>query len=554
MADRTVGDVLLELITEPNGALFGVPGGQTLPLYGATINSSTRHLVMRDERNAANAADGYARVSGKVGICDATVGPGATNLISGLAEAQASSIPVMAIVADTRRDSEHLRVHSVASQSFSQSETLSPVVKWVGRVLEPGVIPEVVGHALRVATSGRPGPVVVSIPEDIFLSRVSSEDITPLSSEDRQFPRYRPHPPPDQVEEVSRIIRTASRPLILAGGGLVLSGAAQALAELVECTNLPVVTSLNGKGSVDELSRFSGGVVGGFGSLRGNHSLHIADVVLVIGSKNSQLGSHSWRLPSREQMVIHVDIDGAEIGRAIPIDLGILADAKSFLYSLKCALKDWSGPDTPWIEPEPLSQYEQPEGQPINPALVAEVLDDLLGPSDLLVCDASLSSGWAARHFRVKSAGPNFIAPRGIGGLGWSTGAAIGARVARGDGRVAVLTGDGGLAYGLGEMETSSRYNLDITTVVLNNSSYGWIRHVEERFCIPRSSDFTEIDFSVAAQSMGLSGRRVKDPKELRPAIQDALEMPGPALVEIISCPDASPVISYTNAKNGAYS
>ena len=227
----TVGERLLGLVADVDGALFGVPGGQTLPLYAASRVADVRHLVVRDERNAVTAADAHARLTGIVGVCDATVGPGATNLVSGLAEAQASSIPVVAVVADTRRDAEHLRRYSVASQSFEQSETLAPVTKWVGRVHEPAALDEVVDQALRVATAARPGPVVVSIPEDIFLGTADGSRPRPITGADRRFPRHRPHPEPELVETVAGMIREAERPVVLAGGGVVFSGAAPALSD-----------------------------------------------------------------------------------------------------------------------------------------------------------------------------------------------------------------------------------------------------------------------------------------------------------------------------------
>ena len=549
----TVGERLLELIAGPGAALFGVPGGQTLPLYAASKAAALRHVVTRDERNAVTAADAFARLTGTVGVCDATVGPGATNLVSGLAEAQASSIPVVALVADTRRDAEHVRRHSVASQSFEQSETLAPVTKWVARVHEPAALDEVVDQALRVATAGRPGPVVVSIPEDIFLGSADLSRPRSIADRDRRFPRHRPHPEPELVEAVAEQIKAAERPVILAGGGVVFSGAAPALSALAEGCSLPVATSLNGKGAIDERHPLSAGVVGGFGSQRGNLVVHAADLIVAVGTKHSQLGTHGWRLPSAGQTVVHADVDATEIGRAIPAHIGVVADARPFCLSLAEALEGWQLPAAPWIDAIRPAEESARDGDGVHPADVVVALDRLLGPDDVLVCEASLSSGWAARYFRVKRAGPGMLAPRGLAGLGWAPGASLGARLARPQGRVVALTGDGGWGYGLIETETACRYGLDITTVVLNNSSLAWIRHVESRMKMPYSTDFTDVDFVATARAMGATGRRVERAGGVEATIAEALETPGPSVVEAIVSPEATPIVSYGAVRRAAY-
>ena len=553
MGETTVGERLLELIAGPGTALFGVPGGQTLPLYAASRDADVRHLVVRDERNAVTAADAYARLTGVVGVCDATVGPGATNLVSGLAEAQASSIPVVAVVVDTRRDVEHLRRHSVASQSFEQAETLAPVTKWVGRVPEPAALDEVVDQALRVATAGRPGPVVVSVPEDIFLGAADGSRPRSIGGRDRRFPRHRPHPEPDLVEAVAETIRAAERPVILAGGGVVFSGAAPALSALAEGCSLPVATSLNGKGAIDERHPLSAGVVGGFGSQRANLVAQAADVIVAVGTKHSQLGTHGWRLLAAGQTVVHVDIDATEIGRAIPTHIGVVADARSFLTALAEALDAWAGASTPWIDD--IRPDEDPVGgdEAVRPEAVVAALDDLLGPDDILVCEASLSSGWGARYFRVKRPGPGMLARRGLAGLGWAPGAALGARLARPEGRVVAITGDGGWGYGLSETETAVRYGLDITTVVLNNSSLAWIRHVESRMNMPYNTDFSPVDFAATARAMGADGRRIDDGDSIVSTISAALKTRGPSVVEVPVSPEATPLIGYGTVRRAAY-
>ncbi len=553
----SVGQRLVDLLGATGSPIFGVPGGQTLPLYAASAASGHRHVLVRDERNAACAADAYARVTGQVGICDATVGPGVTNLVSGLAEAYASSIPVIAIIADIRRDTEHLRRRSVVSQALDQRALLAPVTKWVGQVREPAALDEIVDHALRVATTGRCGPVAIEIPEDIFLGAADLARPRTTTPSDLEYPRHRPGLSTRVLEEVAALVRGASRPVVLAGGGVVLSGAAAALTQLAESHNLPVVTTLNGKGGIDERARLSGGVVGSFGTARGNVVVRSANLVIAVGTKLDQLTTHSWRLPALSQDVVHIDIDGEEIGRTMPVRIGDVADARSFLEQLDTALVGWSSPGVAggsWIDDiNPHDQAKSPGDGRISPVEVVSALDDLLGPDDLLVCDASLASGWAATYFRIKRSGVGMVAPRGLAGLGWAPGAALGARLGRPAGKVVVLTGDGAWGYGLVEVETAARLGLDISYVVLNNAALGWVRHAEEAMYPESSSTFDEVDFAGVARGMGANAWCVHDPTTLATALADALRDPGPSLVDVKTSVDPSPVIRLGVVRQSPY-
>src|SRR5262245_2176347 len=303
---RDVGERLVEVLQAGGvDAVFGVPGGQTLPLYAAARRRGLRHVLMRDERAAACAADAYARVSGRVGVCDATVGPGATNLVSGLAEALASSVPVLAIIADVPTEWNHLRRRGVASQALDQAALLAPVSKWIARVERAAAFDEMLDQALRVATSGRPGPVVLEIPDDVF-QEDPGEPRRAFGPDAFACPRLRSAPSPAQVEAAVRLIARARRPLILAGGGALTSGAAGEITRLAEATGIPVATTLNGKGSIDERHRLAAGVVGVFGHVRASRALAGADLVLVLGSKLDQLSTFAWRVPGPGQGVIHV--------------------------------------------------------------------------------------------------------------------------------------------------------------------------------------------------------------------------------------------------------
>lgn len=548
---ETVGARLARILARGGvGAVFGVPGGQTLPFYAAVEDAGLQHVLMRDERAAACAADAHARLSGSVGFCDATVGPGATNLISGLAEALGSSIPVIAIVADIRRDRAHLRRRAAASQALDQAALLATVTKWVGRVETADSLEPVLAQALRVATGGRPGPVVLEIPEDVFAAEAVDPPSGALdwSQADFAYPRHRSAPPPDAVEQAAALLAGAERPLILAGGGVTFSDASLAVRELAEAQQIPVTTSISGKGTIDETSALAAGAAGQFGTVRGNAALRAADVVLVLGCKLGSLTTHSWRIPGPGQAVIHADVDAEEIGRTGPVAVGIVADARETASTLARALEGHA-PRGNWLdslEGEGGAAQPDPAGA-IPPHLLADVLGEALREDDVLVCDASLASGWGAAFVPVRRP-RSFIAPRGLAGIGWGGGGVIGARLATPpERRMVLLTGDGAWGYCLSEFETAARLGLDLTYIVLNNAALAWITHGEERRGQPLRSLFSDVDFSGVARAMGGEGERVTNLEAFEVALQTALSSPGPYLIDALTALDASPIISLAD-------
>jgi acetolactate synthase-1/2/3 large subunit len=540
-----LGDRLIDSLTAVGiDAIFGVPGGQTLPLYRAARARGFRHVLMRDERSAACAADAYARVRGHVGVCDATVGPGVTNLISGLAEAYASSIPVLAVVADIRSDQGHLRRRSVASQAAEQGAMLAPVTKWVARVELAAAFDDVLAHALRVATTGRPGPVALEIPEDVFLESPADESAV-FAEQDAVFPRFRPALSAGDVERINALLDAAARPVLLAGGGVVASRAQDALLAFAERAGIPVATTIMGKGSIAERHALSLGVVGTFGCVRANAALIEADAVLVVGSKLDQLSTIGFRMPRREQHLAHIDIDGEEIGRVTRVEVGAVADAREALSAL-VDQHQASGArrHEAWFAglPVELSGVEPAKDDGVAPDAVVAAMSDAFPSGAVLVSDASLASGWAARFFQVSKAGRQVLAPRGLAGIGWSGGAAIGACAAT-RGRVVALAGDGAWGYTMAEVETAARAGLPITYVVLNNASYGWVAHTETDMKISELSHLGKVDYSAAAAALGARAFRAETIGEFARAFQQATTIDGPAVVEVLSSPSASPTL-----------
>jgi acetolactate synthase-1/2/3 large subunit len=544
----TVADVLVDILEAVGiDACFGVPGGQTLPLYGVTRTRKFRHVMLHDERNCACAADAYARISGRVGVCDATVGPGVTNLVSGLAEAYASSIPVIALVADIDTRLEHLRHRSVVAQGFAQRPLMEAVSKWVGRVQRPDMLINIMAHALRVATTGRPGPVVVEIPEEIWSAPLTSYDISGFDQSKSRWPRHRVAAQHSVIEEAIALFRDAKRPIVLAGGGVMASNAYEEITAFADEFRIPVITSMNGKGAIDERHPLSLGVVGQFGNVTANHALQHADLVLAIGSKFTTFNSFSWRLPHNDQKVVHIDTDGEELNRSIATHLEILADAKEasvqVLNGLRALGRTFAWEFDGEVSVQPGTAEDDPA---VAPEGVVNAINDVVHEKTILVSDASLASGWTASRYKSPGKGRKFIAPRGLAGIGWSCGAAIGAALAAPPGtRIFVVAGDGSAGYWLGEMETAVRCKLPITFVILNNSGFGWVIQYEKKLEFPQLSTFSPVNYAAVGEATGIESVRARTIGEVRDGLRRAAEQDGPFLLDVLTSQRSDATISY---------
>jgi acetolactate synthase-1/2/3 large subunit len=564
-----VGERLVErLMAYGVVRVFGVPGGQTAPFYHglALHQGKIDHVLMRDERSAVFAADAYARVSGRVGVSDATVGPGATNLVSGLVEAYSSSIPVLAVIADIPRSWAHRRHLGSASQGFEQRDFLEPCVKWYGRVETPEQLDDVLDNCIRVATSNRPGPVVIEIPDDVF-SASASEEPHP-DNLDARFPRLRFAPDPAAVEIAADAVRAAERPLILAGGGVHISGACEEVAALANGFDLPVATTISGKSAIAETDPLALGLAGAFGSPVVNEVLGEADCVIAVGCKLGQAATSGWEVPGPAAKIVHIDVDAEEIGRNFPRTLALQSDARLGLRGLREALEA-SAPTTAWDLDELAARvddvwaddtYKAPlAGDRIKPQQVMRELAARLGDDDMIVTDASLSSGWAASRWRTGTTGRHVVAPRGVAGLGWGLPAAIGAAFARRDrgdsGRVVCLAGDGGWGYSFGELETIARFEIALPSVLLNNSTLAWNKHVAlNRYPDALiSQGFTEVDWATTSVGLGAWAERVEEAEGIGAALDRALAVEGrPAVVELLSSEHETPVLKSMSGASRA--
>jgi acetolactate synthase I/II/III large subunit len=564
---RHGGAVLAGLLAEHGVRhVFGLPGGQTLALYDGILDLAPglAHVLVRDERSAAYAADAYARVTGRVGVCDATVGPGAAKLPSGLGEALGASVPVVALVSDLPARMAAHRYRSAASQALDQATLLAPVTKWLASVPDLESMPGLVRQAFREAVSGRPGPVALLLPQDVLDSPAKPVAWRASSGRFATFPAFRPVPEPADIAASAAVLRRAARPFLLAGGGVMHSGAGSVVAELAVRLSAAVGTTLTGKGAISEDHPLSVGVVGTMGTSASASALAEADVVLLAGCKASSGATYGWTLPRADQHVVQLDIDPAELGRAFEPAAAMLGDARAGLTALLTELDSGTGPDrsawrarlarltADWRAER--DRERDSDAVPIAPQRVLRELETALGGADCLICDASLASGWGGAYLEQREAGRRVLFPRGLAGLGYGVPAAIGAAIGRASagsaGRTVVLTGDGALGYAIGELATIMELRLPVTVVVLNNRSLGWIRWYR-RITFGRGwedFDFGDVAYADVARGFGMLGMRVTEPGQLTPALTAALSSDRPALVDVVTESWQTPIGSHRSA------
>jgi acetolactate synthase I/II/III large subunit len=561
------GGALLAGLLAEHGVrhVFGVPGGQTLALYDAILDHqpALRHVLVRDERSAAYAADAYARITGRAGVCDATVGPGAAKLPSGLGEALGASVPVVALVSELPARLAPHRYRSAASQALDQAALLAAVTKWHTTVPDAATMPALVRQAFREATTGRPGPVALFLPQDVLDGPADGKAPLEGSARFGRFPAFRPAPDPDDVASAVAVLQAAKRPFLLAGGGVLHSGAGAEVTALAEALSAAVGTTLSGKGAIAEGHPLSVGVTGSMGTAAAAAALVEADVVLLAGTKAGSGATFGWTLPHDGQAVVQLDVDPAELGRAFPLAAAVLADATLGLRGLLAALGEPGGPDrAPWRARiaehtgawRAVRDAERAsDAVPIAPQRVLAEIEGVLGEEDILVCDASLASGWGGVYLEQRRAGRRVLCPRGQAGLGYALPAAIGVATAEPARRTVVLTGDGALGYAVGELATVAELGLPVTVVVLNNRSLGWIRWYR-RIHFGRGwedDDFADVTFAEVAKGYRLGGRRVTEPAELAKALRDSLELGRPALLDVVTETWQTPIAAHRTAVAG---
>jgi acetolactate synthase-1/2/3 large subunit len=557
-----VGDLLAELLVRYGVTdVFGQPGGQTAALYDGLARRAPRirHALVRDERSAAYAADAFARLTGRPGVCDVTVGPGATKLTDGLVESRNASVPVVALVGELPRDWAPYREMGVASQGFDQLAFLSATAKSAWWVPSVASLPQLLRTAFRVATSGRPGPVALIVPHDL-LDAEWRPDEADLEVDDRyrRAPAHRPVASRDDLQQAAALLEKARRPLVVAGGGVHASRATAELAALAERLDAVVVTSFSGKGAVDETAPSAAGVLNPLGTTASLELARRADVVVWCGCKVGQNTSHNWSLPLAGQATVHLDADPGELGRTFRPTVALNGDARATLAALLEILPGRGRPDWRRVARDLIEEAarrrsvdERSDAVPILPQRVMRELAPRLRAGDVVVSDASFSAGWVAAHLPARRAARDFLFARGQGGLGYAVPAAIGAAAARPDGRVITVSGDGGVSYALGELATHAQLGLRTVNVVLNNGSLAWLAIWQQLFfeglrqSVDLESERLRPSYAGVADALGCIGLRVEQPGELGDALDAALAADRPAVVDVRTDPSSTPVHGY---------
>lgn len=556
-----MGDLVAEMLAQYGVELvFGMPGGQTTALHDGISRRTDRirHVLMRDERNAAYAADAYARLTGKPGVCDVTVGPGANLLPAGFIEALNASVPMIGIVGELPLDWLSLKDKGIASQGFDQLSFFKTITKDSWLVPSKAALPDLIRTAFRVATSPRPGPVALIIPHDIFDADWNEDEIKiGIDTRAIQAPFLRSAPVASLVADAVALIGRAKRPAVVFGGGVHGALACTEATEFAEKLGGLAVTSLTGRGSVPETAAYSAGTLNPLGSWAAIELIKEADLIIWCGSKASQNTAMNWTLPLPEQATITIDIDPNEHGRTFQPTVAMLSDVREALALLNAALPPQTHPE--WAariaevkaegERQKRSEIES-EQLPLHPARVMAEVAARLESSDIVVSDASFSAGWIANYIPTQRAGRSVLYARGQGGLGYAIPAAIGAAETLPGTRIVTVAGDGAFSYTIGELATQAQRNQKVVNVVLNNGRLGWIQLWQDIFFKNVQSALLESqschpNFAAAASGLGLMGIYVEKPDELGPALDAAFAHDGPSVVEVRVDDLATPIHSF---------
>jgi acetolactate synthase-1/2/3 large subunit len=513
-----------------------------------------RQFAYRTENAGAAMADGFARLSGKVGVVMAQNGPAATLLVPGLAEALKSSIPVVALVQDVNRP----QADRNAFQELDHIGLFTPVSKWVKRVTEADRVIDYIDMAFAVAASGRPGPAVLMLPADLLLERAK----TPAARQSAlgQYPLDRSSADPVRISEAAALLAKAKYPLVVAGGGVHLSHACAEVAALQTEAHLPVMTTVMGKGAVDESHPLSLGVAGyNLGALAPGRYLRPlierADVVLLIGTRTNQNGTDSWALYPDGAKYIHIDIDPAEVGRNYEA-LRLVGDAKLTLAALVDKLRGQRQPDHGLQQAiadarakhaGEIAPLMRSDASPIHPVRMMADMQQVLTPETIVVADASYATLWIACYLRALRSGVRFVTPRGLAGLGWGLPLALGASTAKPGQPVLCLAGDGGFGHVWSELETAHRMRAKIVLTVLNNGVLGYQKDAEDVKFGRHSSAvwFAPVDHAQVARACGCRGVRIERAADYLPALREALAFDGTTVLDVITDPEAYPPITF---------
>lgn len=524
----TGAEIVIECLKEQGvDTVFGYPGGSILNVYDALYKHSgeIRHVLTSHEQGAAHAADGYARATGKVGVCMATSGPGATNLVTGIATAYMDSVPMVAITCN-------VTLPLLGKDSFQEVDIAGvamPITKHGYIVKDVSILADTMRKAFHIAKSGRPGPVLVDITKDVTANSCEYTPINPPQPE--PVSRYTV----ENIEKAVALLKKAERPYIYLGGGAILSGASEEVKQFAELIDAPVCDSLMGKGAFDGRSDRYTGMIGMHGTKTSNFGVSECDLLIALGARFSDRVIGNPKTFAQNAKVLHIDIDAAEIGKNIPADASIVGDLKEILQKINQKLEKTEHPQ--WMQhiKEMKEKYPLKYNKDVlSCPYVIEEIDRVTEGKAIISTDVGQHQMWAAQYYRYTEP-RTFLTSGGLGTMGYGLGACIGAKVGRPDKICINIAGDGCFRMNMNELATASRYNIPIIQVIINNHVLGMVRQWQTLFYGQRYSQTVlddKVDFCKVSEGLGCTAIRVTKKEEVAPAIKKAIELNSPVVIE----------------------
>jgi acetolactate synthase-1/2/3 large subunit len=528
---KTGAKILVEsLQREGVEIIFGYPGGVVLPIYDELYDSSLRHILVRHEQAAAHAADGYARASGRVGVCLATSGPGACNLVTGIATAYMDSIPIVALTGQ-------VPTSLLGNDAFQESDITGitmPITKHNYLVKNTADLGRVVKEAFYIAGTGRPGPVLIDIPKDVSTNSVKVSPVPDKVTLRGYNPTYRGHK--RQIEKALQMIAVAERPVIYAGGGVISSNASAELVDFATQLGIPITTTLMGIGCIPCDHPLNLGMLGMHGTEYANFAITESDLLFSIGVRFDDRVTGKVDTFAPHAKIIHIDIDPAEIGKNKRVDVPVVGDVKAVLQDMLSMLKKngltdaWLKKIRHWKQHHPL---KCPDDGRLHPQFVIRQMSELLGGDAIIVSEVGQNQMWTAQHYCFKNP-RTWITSGGLGTMGYGLPAAMGAHFARPELPVFDVAGDGSIQMNIQEFGTISHNKIPVKIAILNNRFLGMVRQWQELFYDRRYS-FTElppVEFVKIANAYGIDGVKVESPDDVMPALRAALDCDGPFVMD----------------------
>lgn len=529
-------DILVKALQDQGvDIVFGYPGGAVLNIYDAMYKNPIRHILTRHEQGAIHAAEGYARVLNKPGVVIATSGPGATNLVTGIADAMIDSIPLVIFTGQVAID-------LIGSDAFQEADIMgitTPITKHNFQVQDVNDVPRIIKEAFHIANTGRKGPVLIDFPKNISAT-IFDEAISSERAKEIHLPGYQPNTKPNflQIQKAIQAISTAKKPLILAGAGVLFADACEELVEFVEKHRLPVVNTLLGLGTIHGEHELNFGMAGMHGAVVANDAISKCDLLINIGARFDDRLTGNLEVFAPNAKVIHIDIDPAEIGKNVPTDIPIVADAKEALNVL--LKNDFESPDTTeWLEYLNNVNEEYPfwyveDEQEVLPQQILEMVHTITNGDAIVTTDVGQHQMWAAQYYRQNNS-HSWVTSGGLGTMGFGFPAAIGAQFAKPDKKVISICGDAGFQMTAQELALLKEFNLPVKVVILNNSALGMVRQWQELFYEGRYSQSlmpVQPDFVKLAEAYGLKGYRINTLDEAGAILEEALNSDEPVVID----------------------